>query len=351
METRHRPAEVTTHNIYFHEESPILSVDYHKGITASSGYDAIRLWAASFREMKHGCSVYRTAANSSITLEFCGELRGFAKPINCIRFYKGNALCKTGNVLAACSDGGRVLVFFGSLCTTVRSDDGDDAYELHWAGESLVVGFASGRIEVYKADVVASDERDGLQSSGASPTCEEVGCNVHFSLCIGQKIHDGAIQGISISKSLMATHSVDRSVKVHLMTDDKMVLVSVLDKNVDYSRGLFKRLLLAEDLLYVFAKGNMINVYAYPFREVHLHKRIGPLDSPVVKVVRDGAFLAICTKKGLCVLENGETVCCIDNLCYMAVTDGFLLHDTLFASSMDGFMATVRLSSEPAEVL
>lgn len=352
METRYRPIEVTTHNIYFHEESPILSADCHDGIVATSGHDAIRLWTASFKEMGYIDSVYKTAANSSVSLTLSGELRGFTKPINCVRFYKGSCLWKAGHVIAACSDGGRVLVFFGSTCATVRGDDGDDAYELHWAGERLVVGFSSGRVEVYRAaenPAATSGKCDGPSSPNALSTHEATGCKecipVDFSLCIDQKIHDGAIQGISIDRDLMATYSVDRSVKIHLILDEKLALVSVLSRRVDYSGGIFKRILLDKNLLYVFIRSNLVNVYAYPFREVHLHKRIGPLGSPVVKVIKSGAFLVLCTKKSVCILENDNTVCCIENSCYMAITDGFMLDRTLFLSSMDGFMTTVRLSA------
>lgn len=315
--------------------------------------------------MKHRDSVYKTAANSSVSMDFSGELKGFARPINCVRFYKGNVFSEMGTrLLAACSDGGRVLVFLGSRCATVRGDDGDDAYDLCWIGESLMVGFASGRIEVYKASInegigvaahgpngdgqnesVESESQKHAHKTAACVTGEE-SIPLHFALCIDQKIHDGAIQGISTDKGLVATHSIDKSVKIHQMSENKLVLVSVLDRKIDFSRGLFKRILLAENLLYVFIRNNLVNVYAYPFREVHLHKKIGPLNSSAVKVVKDGALLIVCTKRSVYILENDEMVCCIDNSCYMAITDGFMLGCTLFLSSMDGFMATVRLSVE-----
>lgn len=355
--TKYRPIEVTTHNIYFHEESPILSTDFHGGVMATAGYDnTIRFWTVNFKEMKYKDSVYRTAANSSVSIALFAELNGFSRPINCVRFYKGSVFSSVDAcVLAACSDGGKVLVFSGSRCATVRSEDGDDAYEVSWAGESLVVGFASGRIEVYKAsiseDIVAEGVGRGIGTKSIldkAGTDREEPRSLRFILCTDQKIHDGAIQGISIDKGLVATHSIDRSVKIHLMSENMLILVSVLDKKIDCSRGLFKRILLVENLLYVFTKGNMVNVYAYPFREIHLHKKIGPLNSSAVKIVKNGALVAICTKKSVYVLENDNVVCCVDNSCYMAITDGFMLDGTLFLSSMDGFMATVRLSSQSA---
>ena len=108
--TKYKPIEVTTHNIYFHEESPILSIDCYNGTIVTSSYDnAIRLWSLGFKDMKYRDSVYKTAINSSIGIEFCEEIEGFSKPVNCVRFHKTGL--NGSYLLAGCSDGGRVVVF------------------------------------------------------------------------------------------------------------------------------------------------------------------------------------------------------------------------------------------------
>ena len=70
------PIEITTHNIYFHEESPILSIDIRDEQLATCGFDGVvRLWSLKFKKMKYEENVYRTAANSSIEIEHLKDLK------------------------------------------------------------------------------------------------------------------------------------------------------------------------------------------------------------------------------------------------------------------------------------
>ena len=346
---KHAPIEVTTHNIYFHEESPILSTDGIGGIVATCGYDkVIRLWKFASQSRVYRSSTYRTAADASVSLEFHRELGGFSKPINCIRFYKyecasiemcpiqehGVAQLSDSFLLAGCSDGGRIVVYDGEHQNVVREGDGDDAYELCWGPSLLMAGFASGRVEMYRMERKNPVDPDGDQKE-----------SVTFILTASETIHSGTVQGMAFNSryGLLATHSLDRSVRVLLAENNGLRLLSVFDKKIDNSRSLFKRLYFADNSLYVFTKPNAIQVYSYPFRAPHLQKRIGPLNSPVIKVVQNGAILFVCTKKSIYVLENDELVTCIDNATFMAMTDAFVMDDILFVSSMDGFLATVRL--------
>ncbi|MCA9750336.1 MAG: hypothetical protein KC414_14600, partial [Romboutsia sp.] len=126
------------------------------------------------------------ASNSSIEFEFVGELKGFSKPINCIRFYSNNIqheFEENRNIqnehseendaegininedknelnefnlrfpLAACSDSGRVILYYKDQMQIIRKDDGDDAYELCWNDNKLIIGFSSGNIEIYEIDI------------------------------------------------------------------------------------------------------------------------------------------------------------------------------------------------------
>lgn len=331
-EPNNKFAEVTTHNIYFHEESPILSIDGIDDVIATCGFDnTIRIWTSNFGKMKCAENIYRTASNSSISFDLLAELKGFDRPVNCLRFMKD----KKNNlrVLAACADGGRINVYIGETPIQIRGADGDDAYDMAWDCGLLIIGFSSGHVEIY--NIEEKNEDDNTQ-------------RYNFKLFLRQKIHDSTIQGVSVCRGLIATHGLDKKVKVHAISDKTLKLVTYFDKKIDNSRGLFKRLLLNETKLYVFIKSNIINVYSYPYRDVHLHKKISTLNAPPIKIIENNNMLFICTKKSVYILQDNEIMYSIDNCCYMAVTDAYWNDNfkTLFLSSMDGFIATIRLNTE-----
>lgn len=346
---KYKPIEVTTHNIYFHEDSPILSTDIYNNIVSTCGFDGvIRLWSVNFKEMSYRDNVYRTAGNSSIQIEYYKDLTGFSKPINCTRFYKGPH--KSEFILASCSDGGKVVAFDDKNEYTIRRDDGDDAYELCWSEKYLIVGLGSGYIEIFQ--MIECDIHDENESNTED---QSKAIHLQFKLVLREKIHEGTIQGISYNQkyNLISTFSLDKTVKIHQMNNNNLNLISVLDQKIDSSRGLFKRILFEENLLYLFNKNNTVSVICYPFKNVHLQKKIGPLNCSAVKVltfkIDDDFILAICTKKSVYLIQNDELICCIDNACYMAITDGFVLNNTIFLSSMDGFISTIRLSKNTKE--
>lgn len=350
---KYKPIEVTTHNIYFHEESPILSTDMHNGIISTCGFDGVvRLWTLSFRDMCYRDNVYRTAANSSIQIEYYKDLPGFTKPINCTRFFKEPH--QSEFILASCSDGGKVIVSDGKNEYTVRRDDGDDAYEICWAGRYLMVGLGSGHIEVF--EMIESSDECSIQVENKSNT-ESQSTGIQFRLTLREKIHDGTIQGISYNQkyNLVSTFSLDKTVKIHKLSEDALSLISVLDQKIDSSRGLFKRILFEDDLLYLFNKNCTVSAVCYPFKNAHLQKKIGPLNCSAVKVltfrIEDERILVVCTKKSVYLIQNNELICCVDNACYMAITDGFVYNNTIFLSSMDGFISTIRLSKNAKEAI
>lgn len=328
--TKYSPIEITTHNLLFHEDSPILSIDFTNGIMVTSGYDkAIRLWTIKFNPITYNENAYRTASNSSIIIEYKSEIKGFIKPVNCIRFYKGNRnLFMKSYLLAGASDGGKVMVFCDDQGVVIRHEDEDDAYDLVWAEDQLIIGFSSGKVEIYDIYLTTDEESKDLK----------IGFKLHKTL----KIHENTIQGIEYSSNIIATHSLDKTVKSFNLDTQ---VTNTLDIEIDCSRGLFKRLHIDNNYLYVFKKHNFINVYKFPYSEEMLHKKIGPLNSPIVKVLTYGNLLFITTKKSVYILEDDLTICCIDNAFYMAATDSFFYNMTLFVSSMDGFITTIRLTS------
>lgn len=371
-----KPIEVTTHNLYFHEDSPILSTDFYNDIVATCGFDnAVRFWTPKFSEMKYRDNTYKTAINSSIQFEFLMEFAEFSKPINCVRFLKKHEGNSFRFILAACCDGGKVVVITDKESFIVANDTKDDAYEICWCGYKLLVGYASGKIEVYQMTfqkekinnpeiIEVYKENSVNQNSNNSDMASsfqnefskiqnnknEFNNSLSFELIFNQKIHTGTIQGIAFNDkyNLIATHSLDKTVKVHRLMDSNFELISIFDQKIDNSRGLFKRLLFDGDSLYIFTKNNIVNVISYPFKPIHLYKKIGPLNSTPVKIVKgnhkDNELLYICTKKSVYILNNDNLVCIVDNCCYMAITDAFSQKDTLFVSSLDGFLATVRMT-------
>lgn len=339
------PVEITTHNIHFHEESPILSIDMHDEVLATCGYDGvIRLWKVNFNKMYAKDNSYKTATNSSIQIDYIKDLNAFSRPINCIRFFKQDTKLKF--ILAACSDNGKVVVFTENKSYVVEDGSKEDAYEVCWMGNLLFIGFSSGKVACIKMETV-----DNTLENQTGESCAE-SLELKFELMFKQQVHDGMIQGMSFNKKydLLATVSLDKTVKVHRVGTDSLNLISSIDQDVDTSRGLFKRILFDEDFLYIFSKNKKISVFSYPFKQLHLQKCIGPLNSAVVKILKphineEDDVLFICTKKSVYLLKKDKVVFCVDDACYMAITDAVMLGKTLFLSSMDGFISTIRLCS------
>ena len=372
-----KPIEITTHNLHFHEDSPVLSTDFYNGIVATCGFDnSVRLWMPQFSEKKYRDNVYKTAANSSISFEFFMEFNEFSKPINCVRFFQNCKKDLFKFILAACCDGGKVVVITENKSYVVCTDTSDDAYEFCWCEDKLFIGFSSGKIEAYQMHITTSDcdlkssinnedkfennynritdtnlkEETSKVNSTESSNKDQVSAKLSFDLIFTQKIHLDTIQGLSFNKkyNLIASYSLDKTVKVHKIEASSLHLVSVFDQKIDNSRGLFKRLFFDDDLLYIFIKNSLLHVISYPFRPIHLHKKIGPLNSTPVKILKGNYkgidLLYVCTKKSIYIFNQDELVCTVDNCCYMAITDAFAYNDTLFVSSLDGFLATIRLS-------
>lgn len=355
--SRHMPIEITTHNVYFHEDSPILSADCIGDIVATSGCDnVVRLWNMADENRKYKTSVYKTAAESSIHFELCQELSGFSKPVNCIRFCGDYSIDGSGYLLAACSDGGKVIVYESDKQpVVVRPENGDDSYDLCWAGDLLIVSFLSGTVEVFRFErIVELDARESAgpqeksrenESTAEEPSKPASAQMLSFTRVCSKKVHSDAIQGIAFNKkyNLISTFSLDRTQKVFLLRDGSIELLSTIDSNIDTSRGLFKRIHFEDDFLFVFTRHNSLCVYSYPFTETHLQRRIGPLNSSLVKTLSYGGLLYLCTKKSLYIIDQGILVTCIDNSTFLAATDAFILRGILFVSSMDGFLMSVRL--------
>lgn len=367
---KYSPIEITTHNMHFHEDSPILAMDIYNNMLATCGFDGVvRLWKLNFKKMSCEENAYRTAVNTSVRIEYWKDLSGFSKPINCVRFATHKVDCEY--MLAACADGGKVIIFIDQKAYTIQNGIDDDAYDMCWSKNLLFVGFGSGNINCYKISIIKNEKLID-QSTGTilanskieaeGPPAENKDCKivetpdnlenqVIFKLIFSRKIHDSTVQGISYNEKygLLASFSLDKTLQIHRIQGDKINLISKMDQNLDNSRGLFKRILFEGDFLYVFTKNNTVSIFTYPFGAVHLQKKIGPLNSSVVKILtaksQNTDLLLIFTKKSVYVFDEALAYH-VDNASYMAITDAAYVDNVIFLSSMDGFIGSIRFSCE-----
>lgn len=310
------PIEVTTHNLYFHEEASIFSIDTFNNLIATGGGDGIvRLWQINDTEIKkEGDFVYTTALNSSIQLVYKSDLVGHTKAVNCVRFsYLG--------ILASSSDTGRVLLHFNDKTHVLRGSDELDCYELTWAKDTLYVGLSNGLIEEYQ---VLYDD------------------NFYCKLVKSCFLHTDIIQGLAYNSKhfLLLSVSKDRTLKIS--QDDKMLDKINLNTN---GRSFFRRTCFSKCNNMCFItnyKNSSILVLTYPFTEKHWIYKLGPFDSEIVKVIENNLLLFVLSKTSLYFYYNFNLLGCIENICFKSVTDATLYNNILFISSLDGFIATFK---------
>lgn len=368
------PIEVTTHNLYFHEEASIFSIDSYIDILATSGGDnAIRLWKIKHIDKnKKDCKFkYTTSLNSSIKIEFLSEIICHTKSVNCIRFNESG-------YLASSSDGGKIVLSKEGKNTVIREHDGFDIYDLTWNKNILYVGVGNGLLEIYDIDSTVK-------------------------LVYKKMIHSDFIQGITFNfkYNLLATLSKDRTAKLHfidinrdktnlnnndsndIFVDEKLNYLQNEEKNKEYvnllqkkkklnketkyilkniqllekydflnnekmfniGRSFFKRTCFSNDglLLYLCnVKKNSVLVVHYPFRIEHWFCKLGPLNSEPVAVLSNDELLFILTKKSLYVYRNFELLMCVENICFKTATDATICGNTIFISSLDGFVSSFK---------
>ncbi|CAD26432.1 CHROMATIN ASSEMBLY FACTOR 1 P60 SUBUNIT [Encephalitozoon cuniculi GB-M1] len=351
------PIEVTTHNLHFHEEASIFTMHGNDKFIATGGGDKdIRLWRVERNAPKGGDFCYTTAINSSMKIKYHSVLSGHHRSVNCVRF--------DGDLLASCSDGGEVILWIKGRPYVVKRIDGDDAYELAWGNRHLFVGFSSGSILVYQVDLAAGlldatggeDENDPNLGASDAESChvEEKGHlqgeGISAKLVQRIKCHGDIIQGLAFNHrfGLLTSLSKDRTGKTFLFTDrltqiEKMEYVDG-DRLFSVGRGFFRRPSYSPDgkLLYLpCCRSNSVVVLHYPFRTEHMYATIGPLDSEPLKVMCSGDRVLIATKKSLYVFLGETPLFCVDNITFMAITDGCFFDGACFVSSLDGFLSSL----------
>ncbi|KAM0671299.1 hypothetical protein CWI42_091260 [Ordospora colligata] len=338
------PVEVTTHNLYFHEEASVFTMDTNGKLIATGGGDnEIRLWRVEKSNMDGTEFRYTTALNSSVKIVYDSVLSGHKRGVNCVRF--------NGDLLASCSDGGEVIIWVSKVPHMIKRIDGDDAYEAVWGRDHLFVGFSSGHVLVYKVRHYGmhKDVNASMNDSNVINAVEEC-----IDVQMIQKIqcHNDVVQGLAFNNcfGLLTSLGKDRIGKTYVFRD-KLVEVEHMDemngeKMFSTGRGFFRRLSYSPDgkLLYLAScSSNSVIVLHYPFRIEHVYARIGPLDSEPLRIVCDGDKLYVATRKRLYMFVKQELVLCVDNISFMAITDGCVFDGICFLSSLDGFLCSLRV--------
>jgi chromatin assembly factor 1 subunit B len=358
------PVEITTHNLHFHDEASVFTVDYNGRYLATGGGDKeIRLWTVEKRACKDREVCHTTALNTTIKISYHSVLTGHQRTVNCVRF--------NGDLLASCSDGGQVIVWENGNPMVIRGMDGDDAYELAWGRDHLFVGLASGNIGVYKIEHVEEEEplkedtsdlpveQQGRAKKRIVPTVLETeGASTHRSRRIVATLvqqvrgHSDVIQGMAYNRKydLLTSLGKDRVGMTFLFNGELVQIEKMEYMNKDrvfaVGKGFFRRLSYSDDgdfLYLVCCASNTVVVLHYPFRIEHVYATIGPLNSEPVKVMLSGPILYIATKKSLYVFREREVLFCVDNICFMSATDGCMVDGVCFLSSLDGFLASLRI--------
>lgn len=360
---KYSPVEVTTHNLYFHDEASIFTMDANDNFIATGGGDKdIRLWTMDKNAPKDREFCYTTAINTSVRIKYHAVLSGHNRVVNCVRF--------CGDLLASCSDGGEIIIWRDCIPSVIRRLDGDDAYELAWGDGHLFAAFSSGNITVFR--ITQGDANHAYGPGGLymqinpdvtdSKSSEKLYTaenreDLKISAVIVQQIkcHNDIIQGLTFNHhfNLLTSLGKDRVGKTFVFTD-KLVEVEHMehlgkDRLFTAGRGFFRRLAYSSDgsfLYLVCCNLNTVVVLHYPFRMEHVYARIGPLNSEPLKVICDGERLFIVTKKSLYLFISQEFIFCVDNASFMTITDGCVFDGVCFLSSLDGFLASLRLKEQ-----
>lgn len=382
--------EVTTHNLHFHDQASIYSVDSKDTIIATGGGDTdVRIWQVEKLAPKEQKFCYTHALTSSVKIHYMHTLSAHQRTVNCVRF--------GSDYLATCSDGGHVLVWDAhdlgrGLAHTVRAPDGDDAYEVAWGGKFLFVGLASGNVAVYEVEQPLDESGDKEDTGGCktSSDTDTPGCKENNSypnggvsetkrakvtrieassrVCVRHvhtmKVHSDIVQGLSFNPfySVLATQSRDRTAKV-LHFACRLTMLHRHEtfgdqRTICTGKAFFKRLsFVKKNFLFLTQcreeRNNVVFVYAYPFRS--LYACIGTFDSAVQRVLEWGEYIVVVTARSLYVVEEVEgeyrTVFAVNNATFLPITDACVASGLFVVSSMDGFLASVRLSeaAEPSQ--
>lgn len=376
--TKTEKIEVTTHNLQFHEQASIFSIDHCGQLIATAGGDTdVRIWSIATPELAIEQFTYKNALTANIKITYMCTLDGHSKTVNCVRFSQ--------KFLASCSDGGNVLVYKlnelqKNLGYSAKFSDGDDVYDMVWNGDLLFMAQASGNVSVYRIEEIETDfvaqlgekdttsvkcededtrpvidvesERHPLKKRAVITKIQEKQ-SINATLLQTIKAHSDVVQGIAYCKkhNVLATQSKDRSLKLFTY-DTKLKLHCKIDQHlsekfISIGRSFFKRLsFIKDDFLFVagcvYKNCNWVYVVVYPFTEIY--KKIGPFDSTVQKIIEWNDLVIVLTKRSAYALKDNGCVFSVKNITFRGITDATIVNDSLMISSLDGFLSSIRIA-------
>ncbi len=369
MSNKNIPVELTTHNIFFHENSPILSFDQYNNIMATCGYDkVIRIWEIKMKKLELKENKVRNCENSSISIKYKKEFGGFSGAINCCRFYQdfGKIHFKNNKDLKKNSDS-KVSALENNDSKVSGSEmfDLKDEFLLLGAGDDRLIMFTGknkfsfnlGNNEL--TDIAWIDMHNVLVSLFTGEVLlmhfeyiySEVNHwrkieKVNATILYQEQMHKNTIRGLTYNPihGCFTTHSLDSTVRVTGIRNNKFIKISEIDTNVDESTGFYKRNGFINNNLYSICSKNMIEVYCYPFTSLHLSKKIGPFQSSVIKIFEYKNNICIVTQKDVYYCTEGGMVKIIYilNASESMINDAFICEGVIFLCSGDGLIRTIR---------
>lgn len=380
-----QPIEVTTHNLTFHENPNITSLDYKDNYIFTSGQDkSVRMWEVEVTDKNkfYKSNCYKTATNTSLKLKFICEFTQFSDPVNIVRIFKESE----DFILAVGTEAGSIYYLRFKeeeleqmkeettnkvFCKKLTKTDGNACIDLCCINETkIIVGCLSGEIKII--EIVGKEENNqslldtqrlcGLEeipqeSEEQKENTENIQdkqnstfvkwtnkkdykANVLYS----KKVHDGIIQGISVcmESMMIVTKALDEQVKTFLLLDNILIPKDIYKKDIDKTHGANKRILVKDKCVYAFCKKNILKVY----KDGKVVTEMGPFNAPLVKVLKDDMFMVVVTKKSIYIAHENQKVAYVDNVSYREITDAFLSNGIIFYCALDGFLGNIRLKMD-----
>lgn len=393
-----QPIEVTTHNLQFHETPNITSLDFHNNYVFTSGQDrAVRLWEVILTDKNtyYKSNCYKTAENSSIKLKFSCEFTFFNDPVNIVRTYKNTkdediifvAGTETGSIWYVRISKEKVNeIFSGSekpFIKKLTKIDGNGCIDLCFLEETKVAAvFLSGEIKIIEIKEKRQNKENLLDTQTLveknesvsdeqkenefveTPQVKEVKVfkawndknDYKANILYWKKIHEGIIQGISFCSktNVIVTKALDNQLKIFQIVNNILVHKDTVKKEMDKTHGANKRILVNKKKVYNFIRKNKLHVYEIAESEssnenengLKLSAEYGPFNAPLVKVMKEGLFLVIVTKKSVYILYKDKKVAYVDNVAFREITDAFISKGIIFYCAQDGFLGSIRLNME-----
>lgn len=354
-----KKVEYTTQNLYSHDNASIYSIDSSNSMFLTAGGDKnIILWNLQKEneeikkimgpnEINHENVkkevIINEAHQTTVKIVFNKTYEKHTKSINCVRFNKN------GKLFASCSDGGEIIIWFDNETVILKEPDSKDIYEICWGDNFLFAGTSNGRLHLY--EITYNDKLNENETKKV----------LKGKLIQTIKAHSDIIQGMCYNEKykLLVTASKDRSYKIFFM-DKKLNFVDKIDVfnnekifSDDANKILFRRpsFSFCGKFLYLISgiqenskiNENFVYILHYPFRGIDFLGKIGPLETPSVKMICSEKYNLVVCKKNIYVCNNVQILFMIKNASFFPLTDGCQIDNAYLFSSLDGFLYSLKI--------